>query len=68
MATKKYLRGGRRKNILDTQLDSRFLRREVGEKEKTFVESIQRKAGHQLGLAGSHTEQMQPDSRGLKMS
>lgn len=68
MATKKYLRGGRRKIILDTQLDSRFLRREVGEEEKTFVKSIQRKARHQLGLAGSHTEQMQPDSRGLKMS
>lgn len=68
MATKKYLQGWRRKNILDTQLDSRFLRREVGEEEKTFVKSIQRKAVHQLGLAGSHTEQTQPDSRGLKMS
>lgn len=68
MATKNYLRGGRRKKILDTQLDSRFLRHEVGEEEKTFVKSAQRKAVHQLGLAGSHTEQMQPASRGLKMS
>lgn len=50
------------------QLDSQFLRREVGEDEKTFIESAQRKSMEQLGLAGSHTEQTQPDSRGLKMS
>lgn len=51
------------KKLFETQLDSQFLRREVGEDEKTFVKSVQRKSGQQLGLAGSHTEQTQPDSR-----
>lgn len=45
-----------------TQLDS-VLRSKVGENEKTFVKSVQRKSEQQLGLAGSHTEQTQPDSR-----
>lgn len=63
MATTKYPCGGRRKTLLETQLDSQFLRHEVGEDEKTFVKSVQRKSVQQLGLAGSHTEQGQPDSR-----
>lgn len=51
------------RKLLEVQLDSQFSRREVGEGKKTCMERVQRKSGQQLGLAGSHTEQTQPDSR-----
>lgn len=65
---KKHPWGGSRKRLLEMQFDAQFFRCEVGEDEKTFVKSVQRKSVQQSGLAGSHTEQTQPDSRWLKMS
>lgn len=63
MATEKHPREGRRKTVLETQLDSQTSRRTVSEDEKAFIESAQRKSEQQPGLAGYPPEQPQPDSR-----
>lgn len=41
---------------------TQFLKHKVGEDEKTFIKSTQRKSMERSGLASSHTEQTLPGS------